>query len=153
MAVQVLRILQSKYPTARLVMAGPDKGMLREVQRYVENWGRENAVRFAGFLDHAGKCAEGGKSDIFLNTNRVDNSPVSVMEACAMGLPVVSTDVGGIPHTLKHERDCLLVPNEDLEAMAAAIARLIEDPELSSRLSQAGYELASQCDWKSVRKQ
>jgi glycosyltransferase involved in cell wall biosynthesis len=61
--------------------------------------------------------------DICVNTSRIDNMPVALVEMCAMGLPVVSTDVGGIPHLLKHEQTGLLVPSEDVVAMADSVGR------------------------------
>ena len=60
--------------------------------------------------------------DIFLNTTFVDNTPVSVLEAMACGLCVVSTDVGGLSFLLEHEGDALLVPPDNPKAMAAAVA-------------------------------
>ena len=61
--------------------------------------------------------------DIFLNTTGVDNAPVSVVEAMACGLCVVSTNVGGIPYLLEHEYDSLLVPSNDPAAMATAVRK------------------------------
>ncbi|MGH7721178.1 MAG: glycosyltransferase family 4 protein, partial [Gemmatimonadaceae bacterium] len=111
------------------------------------------AVHFAGFLDQAGKGREGNAADIYLNTNRVDNSPVSVVEACAMGLPVVATAVGGIPHLVADGHNALLVPDGDHEAMAAAVERLVREPELACQLAARGRTLAQAADWARVRPQ
>ena len=100
--------------------------------------GVADSVRFAGFLDMAAKRAEGDGADVFINTNRVDNQPVSVIEACAMGLPVVATNVGGIPDLLRDRETGLLVRDGDHAAMAEAVIDLLEDPELAERLSRQG---------------
>lgn len=100
MAVHVLARVRRQVPEATLVMAGQNKGMQGEIQGLVRRLGLDSAVRFPGFLDMAAKVREGSAADIFLNTNHVDNMPVSVIEACAMGLPVVATNVGGIPDLL-----------------------------------------------------
>jgi glycosyltransferase involved in cell wall biosynthesis len=90
------------------------------------------------------------QGDIFLNTTNVDNTPVSVLEALACGLCVVSTDVGGIPYLLEHEEDALLVPPDDAEAMAAAVRRVLTEPGLAERLSRNARKKAEGFDWSVV---
>jgi glycosyltransferase involved in cell wall biosynthesis len=143
MAIHVLAALRVRHPEARLVMAGPDKGLLDRTRRLAVELGVADAVEFPGFLDAEGKHRQGAASDIFINTNRIDNRPLAVVEAAAMGLVVVATAVGGVPDLLTHERNALLVPSEDVAAMVAAIERLIADPALAARLSSAGPALAS----------
>lgn len=154
MALRALAALRRHAPDAQLVMAGEDRdGYQREMSRRAAGMGLGEAVRFAGFLDAAGKREEGASAEIYVNTNRVDNMPVAVLEACAMGLPVVSTAVGGVPDLLSHESTGLLVPDNDHEAMAAALHRLLQDAALAARLSAAGRRLAEQCAWERVRAQ
>jgi glycosyltransferase involved in cell wall biosynthesis len=153
MAVRVLSQVRSFVPEARLTMAGPDKGKEADVRRLAECLGLNGSVRFTGFLDMRGKLREGNSSDIYINTNHVDNMPVGVLEACAMGLPVVSTNVGGIPYLLKDGETGLLVEDNNVEAMAAAIIRLLRDENLASRLSTNGRLLAEKSSWEVVRPQ
>lgn len=147
LALQVLERLNGTGAT--LTMAGQDKGLLAETRRRAEEMGLD--VRFPGFLDAEGKRREFAAHDVFLNTNRVDNAPVSVVEAAAFGLPVVSTDVGGIPSLLRDGEEALLVPEGDAEAMANAVRRLLEEPGLAGRLSAAGREVAERSSWTRVR--
>jgi glycosyltransferase involved in cell wall biosynthesis len=100
-----------------------------------------------------GKARFGDQGEVFLNTNRVDNMPVSVLEACAMGMPVVSTAVGGVPDLLTDGVTGLLVPDNDHDAMAEAVLRLLRDPELAGRLSTNGRRLAESCSWSVVQPQ
>jgi glycosyltransferase involved in cell wall biosynthesis len=151
MAVEVLAQLQSSYPEATLTMAGQAKGTLARAQALTSARGLAGKVRFAGFLDKAGKQREFARHDIFLNTNRVDNMPVSVVEAAAFGLPVVATAVGGIPYLLEHEKTGLLVDNEDVAGMTTAVIRLLENPSLAARLSDQGRQLAESCAWEIVQ--
>jgi glycosyltransferase involved in cell wall biosynthesis len=151
MAVRVLARIRRVLPNATLVMAGQDKGLQPQVERLAKELGVADATRFPGFLDRDAKVREGQAADIFLNTNRIDNMPVAVVEACAMGLPVVSTDVGGIPDLLTHEQTGLLVPDDDDEAMAAAVLRLVRDHELAERLSRKGAMVAERSRWEHVR--
>jgi glycosyltransferase involved in cell wall biosynthesis len=143
-----LRVLE-RLPGATLTMAGQDKGLLAETRRRAEEMGLD--VRFPGFLDAEGKRREFAGHDVFLNTNRVDNAPVSVLEAAAFGLPVVSTDVGGIPCLLRDGEEALLVPEGDAEAMAGAVRRLLDEPGLVGRLSSAGREVAERSSWLRVK--
>ncbi len=151
MAIYTLEDLLKTHPQACLTMAGQDRGRLAPLKKMVEQKGLQNCVRFAGFLDLAGKRREFSAHDIFLNTNRVDNTPVSVLEAAAFGLPIVTTAVGGIPFLLAHEQTALLVQNEDAQGMANAVRRLINEPGLCATLSARGRQLAESCDWPRVK--
>jgi L-malate glycosyltransferase len=153
MAVRVLKRVQAKVPGAQLVMAGQDKGLEAEVQKYAEENGVNGGVKFVGFLDRAGKKREFQEADIYINTNHIDNMPVTVLEAGAFGLPVVSTNVGGIPDLLKEGETALLVKDNDDEAMAQAILKLLEHPDLAQRLSVNGRKLAENSSWDQVRPQ
>jgi glycosyltransferase involved in cell wall biosynthesis len=151
MALRVLRRVRAVLPEATLTMGGQDNGLEPSVRREAGRMGVADAVRFVGFLDGEGKRREGGAADIFINTNRIDNTPVAVIEACAMGLPVVATDVGGIRDLLTDEVSALLVRDDDDQAMAEAILRLVRDPQLAKRLSTNGRKLAKASSWEQVR--
>lgn len=150
MAIRVLAQVKEKFPEANLVMGGQDKGLEIEVKHLAKKNGVESAVRFAGFLDMTAKAREGHSADIFINTNHIDNMPVSVVEFCAMGLPVVATAVGGIPDLLTHEETGLLVPDNDDQAMVAAILRLLNSSNLTGHLSSNGRLLATRSSREEV---
>jgi glycosyltransferase involved in cell wall biosynthesis len=152
MALRVLARLRNKRE-ASLVMAGPDKGGLREAQSLARTLGLVDCVRFTGFLDMSGKAREGIAADIYINTNRVDNAPVALIEACAMGLPVVTTSVGGIPDLFAHGTNALLVRDNDDKSMARSVESLIDNPDLATLLSRNGRRLAERFSWTEVRPQ
>jgi Glycosyltransferase len=147
MALQVLEKLRWKYREATLVMAGTDKGLEPEIKALAEKMGLRSAVRFPGFLSREEKAREFSQADVYINTNRIDNMPVSVVEACAFGLPVVATDVGGISHLLTHGENGLLVADGGVDEMAVAVERLLDDEELTAKLSKNGRRLAERSDW------
>jgi glycosyltransferase involved in cell wall biosynthesis len=151
LALQALALVRRTHPDATLTLAGQDKGLLAETRRLATDMGLDGVVRFAGFLDAEGKRREFAAHDIFLNTNRVDNAPVSVLEAAAFGLPVVSTNVGGIPYLLRNGEEALLVPEGDAEALASSVSRLLDEPGLAARLSSAGREVAERSSWLRVK--
>jgi glycosyltransferase involved in cell wall biosynthesis len=146
---EVLAYLMGKYPECRLTMIGPDKddGSLEETRAVAAATGVLGACRFVGLVDKKEVPEWLAKGDVFLNTTDVDNAPVSVIEALAAGLCVVSTDVGGIPYLLENEKDGLLVPPCDAQRMAAAVGRLYGEPGLAASLSRNGRLKAEKFDW------
>lgn len=151
MAVEVLARLRPFYPQATLTMAGQEKGLHAEVQALARDRGLAEVVRFPGFLGPEDKTREFGSHDIYLNTNRVDNMPVSVLEAGAFGLPIVATAVGGVPYLLRDGVTGLLVPDGDVDGMVNAVRRLLQEPQLAGALSANGRLLAESCAWEPVR--
>ena len=91
--------------------------------------------------------------NVFINTTHFDNTPISVIEAMALGLPVVSTNVGGIPYLLEHNSNALLVNDDDISEMANQINRLFTEPDLANNLSEKGKESVRCFDWEIVKKQ
>jgi glycosyltransferase involved in cell wall biosynthesis len=152
LAPRVLSLLLREFPDARLAMFGFDKGdgSLQDARRVASELGVEGRIHWSEGVPKAKVPAILSEADVFLNTTSVDNSPVSVMEALASGLCVVSTNAGGLPYILTSERDALLVPCDDAEAMAHAVGRVLKEPGLSGRLSRAGRELAVRSDWSRV---
>jgi L-malate glycosyltransferase len=153
LALDVLARVRRVVPEATLTMAGQDSGRLAAVKAEAAGRGLADSVRFPGYLDEVAKRDAFAAHDVFLTTSRVDNMPVSVLEAAACGLPVVAFPVGGLEHLLTHEHDALLPADGDAEAMAHAVLRLFTEPGLAGRLSRHGRELARGCDWPIVRDQ
>lgn len=151
MAIKVLAELRKTYPNATLIMAGVDKGLEPEIKKMVSESNLSAAVSFPGFLDAEGKAQAFSESDIFLNTNRADNMPVSVVEACAYGLPVVSTNVGGLPDLISQGENGLLVENENVCEMVEAVKLLLENSDTAKKISRGGRALAECSDWTAVR--
>jgi len=151
LAIEVVQRLLADHPDATLTMGGQSKGMLEECRRRVDELGLTDVVTFVGFLDETAKRAALDSHDVFLNTNDVDNTPVSVLEAAVAGLPIVATEVGGLPHLLQRDEEALLVPPRDPAAMAAAVRRLLSDDELALRLSSNGHAKALESGWPSAR--
>lgn len=151
MAALVIARLATEAPHISLAMVGPDKdGSLARTRRTARRLGVADRVTFVGAVPKPDVTRYLAAGDIFLNTTNVDNTPVSVLEALATGLCVVSTNVGGIPYLLEHERDALLVPARDDEAMAAAVRRLLAEPELAARLSRNARAKAERFDWRNI---
>ena len=105
---------------------------------------------FPGFLTHEDKLRYAELCDIFICTNRIDNAPVSLIEMAALGIPIVSTNAGGIPHLFENGVNALLVDVKDARAMAEAVKDLISDNELAHTLCKNGRLLAEKHDEQHV---
>jgi glycosyltransferase involved in cell wall biosynthesis len=131
-------------------MIGPDKdGSLNRCRQYAQS--KNLPVTFTGKLSKEEWRAKSKDFDIFLNTTNFDNTPVSVIEAMALGMPVVSTDVGGIPHLVTNEVNGLLVPPNDEAAITLAVKKLCGDPNLTEKLSKNAREKVEEFDWQIVK--
>jgi glycosyltransferase involved in cell wall biosynthesis len=152
LAPRVMADLSAEFPDARLTMLGPDKGdgSLAETRREAARAGIAERIEYPGPIPKSDVPSWLDRSDVFLNTTNVDNTPVSVLEAMACGLCVVSTNVGGIPHLATHEREALLVPPDDPRAMAEAVRRILTRPDVARGLSENGRRLAEKHDWSVV---
>jgi phenylacetate-CoA ligase len=91
-------------------------------------------------------------ADAFINTSLSDNFPMVFLEAGASGLPVITTNVGGIPHILKDNENALFIPPGNPDALAEKIIQLIENPYLVERLSTSIRLFAEENSWEDVRK-
>lgn len=152
LAVRVLHLIKQRHSDATLTMIGRDKqdGSLDSVRQLSRELGVASDVNVVGAVNKADIPKWLSRTDILLNTTNVDNTPLSVLEAMACGLCVVTTRVGGIPYLLEHDSDALLVPPNDAAAMARSVERLLTEPGLAARLSMRGQEKAQQFDWSKV---
>ncbi len=128
LAIEVLKIVNEKYPKAILCMIGPQTDdSFAATQQLAKKYHIEQSVEFTGVLPKEKWHQKSKEYAIFINTTNFDNTPVSVMEAMALGLPVVSTNVGGMPYLIKNNIDGVLVDKENPQQMAKAIIQLIEE--------------------------
>jgi len=151
-AIRAAALLLEQVPGLQLSIAGSGP-LQQELEQLVRECGLEGHVTFLGRLEPEEVAGLYRRASIFLNPALVDNMPNSVLEALASGLPVVSTDVGGVPYIVEHEDTGLLVPPGDAQAMAVAVRRLLEDPELAQTLARRGLEQVKAYAWPVVRSQ
>lgn len=142
MAVRVAAILSKKYSNFFMVMAGYDMGSLAMVKQLAGELSVLDKIEFPGYITNGQKNKYAADLDIYICTNRIDNAPVSFIEMMAMGLPVVSVNVGGIPYLLEENCNGLMVDLDDDEAMADKIVSIIEQPGLGKRLAANGVEFS-----------
>jgi glycosyltransferase involved in cell wall biosynthesis len=147
--LRAFRLVQDRWPEATLTLvgAGPQEAPLRRLAaelnlHHVELVGRVSPDRIASYY---------AENDIYVQTPNIDNMPTSVIEAFASGLPVVSTEAGGIPAILTHSVHGLLAPLDDHRAIAAHVITLLEQQDYARQLASAARRTCSACTWSSVR--
>lgn len=151
MALDIIGGLRNRSINAELCMVGPDKdGSLDRCRKISEE--RKLDVTFTGRLTKKEWISRSENYDIFINTTNFDNTPVSVIEAMALGLPVVSTDVGGIPYLLEDGINARLLPPNQSENFVDVIDEFLNSPELVERITTNARAKVSQFDWKIVRR-
>jgi len=152
LAPKVVKSLETEYPDIKLIMVGPDSrdGSLVRMLALARELSVQNRIEVVGGKPHDDIPSWLSKADIFINTTNYDNMPSSVLEAMACGLPVVSTNVGGIPWLILDGVDGLLVPPDDPVAMANAIRKILIDPDLSASLSENARQKAQMHDWSVI---
>jgi glycosyltransferase involved in cell wall biosynthesis len=150
MAVKVLRNLEDSGVEATLCMVGPDSdGTLAEIENLAKQLNVD--VKITGKLTKQQWIALSEDYNVFINTTNIDNTPISVIEAMALGLPIVSTNVGGIPYLIENEIHGLLVERDNTEAMSKAIRSLFNEPLKREIIISNARKLAESFDWAEAR--
>jgi glycosyltransferase involved in cell wall biosynthesis len=151
-APEVVAHLAASEPNVRLRMVGPETGLdaADATRATIHRLALHDRVSLGGKIARADVAGVMDGADIFLNTSTVDNTPLSILEAMACGLCVVTTRVGGIPYLLRDGHDALLVPTNDSRAMADAVRRVLHEPGLAARLSRNARETVEGFGWQHV---
>jgi glycosyltransferase involved in cell wall biosynthesis len=150
MAIRTFKLVQDKYQDARLTMAGEEGKESAICRRLVRDLNLRN-VSFLGLVPNNEVPNLADRHDIHLHTSRVDNMPVTIIEMWACGVPVVGTDVGGMPYLVRDGVDGILVKSEDHHAMAAACLDLLSNHAFAGMLSRNGRARAEELTWEKIK--
>jgi glycosyltransferase involved in cell wall biosynthesis len=149
--IRAFRLVQDRWPEARLTLVGggPKETELRALVDQL----RLRNVSFAGRVRPEAIAAFYAANDIYIQSPTIDNMPTSILEAFASGLPVVSTDAGGVPAILTHGEHGLLAPPADCETIGHHVVRLLDNPDYARTLARNAYATTHACAWPAVRAQ
>lgn len=151
MALKVFYELKKDFPESELCMVGPDKdGTLSKVKEMAKQLALD--VHFTGKLSKPEWIRLSSQYNVFINTTHFDNTPVSVIEAIALGLPVISTNVGGISYLLEDKKTALLVADNDVSAMVSSVKEIMKNCELKDGLVNNALSLVQGFDWQKVKR-
>jgi glycosyltransferase involved in cell wall biosynthesis len=149
-AIRAFSIVRSRHRDARLTIAGTGPAQVA-LQTLAADLGVADAVTFSGRIENRDIPTLYRSASLLLNPSTVDNMPISILEAWASGVPVVSTNVGGVPSLVDEGRNALLVAPRKPDAMAEAALRVLDSHALASSMSKAGRAAAEQYGWPQVR--
>ena len=149
--LRAFQLVQKRWPNAELTLVG--SGSLEQALRALATELKLTRVTFTGRVDPARMAECYASHDIYVQSPDIDNMPISVLEAYASGLPVVSTDAGGVPAILTHGEDGLLAPLDDHLALASRILLLLEQPGVAFELAQHAHDRCGAFSWAHVRDQ
>lgn len=143
--------IQRSIPEAELIIVGdgPERNALRELAGALEL----RNFDFRGSVPPAEMPKIYDEADVYLNASSIDNMPNSIIEAFSAGLPVVSTNAGGIPYIVEHDRTGLLSDIDDDAGLAANTLRLFNEAGLAGRLSAEARNEVSRYTWERVSEQ
>jgi glycosyltransferase involved in cell wall biosynthesis len=149
--LRAFALIQKRMPEARMIVAG-DGSQRRTLHELADRLRLRN-VDFAGAVPPENMPALYDEAGIFVNASNVDNQPLSIIEAFASGLPVVTTNAGGIPEMIAHESTGLMIACDDHESMANNVIRLLEDPERAWTMAGRAFVESRKYQWSAVRNQ
>ncbi len=151
LAIKILKGLKDINIEAELCMVGPDSdGSMQEAMDCAKELKIE--ITFTGKLSKEAWIELSKDYNIFINTTNFDNMPVSVMEAMALGLPVISTNVGGMPFLIENGLTGILVEPDSVEVFIKAIKELLKSSKKSNIMAVNARKKAEQLDWNVVKK-
>lgn len=150
LAIHVFKSVKKDFPKAKLCMVGPDAdGSQKQVEDLAHQFNLK--VKFTGKLKKKEWLDLSQNYNVFINTTNFDNTPVSVIEAMALGLPIVSTNVGGMPYLISNGINGLLVKANDAESMSQAITSLFDDSEKRKNMINSARVKISDFAWNKVK--
>ncbi|MCM3900985.1 MAG: glycosyltransferase family 4 protein [Pyrinomonadaceae bacterium] len=147
--LRAFAIIQKRYPEASLTVAAD--GWLRPQLETLANDLNLHQVEFIGFVPFERMAEIYDAADIYLTATDLDNMPSSLTESMASGLPIVTSNAGGIPYIVTDQETCLMFPCNDHEAMAACALRLLDDNQLASRIARQARDSSRKFTWEAVR--
>jgi glycosyltransferase involved in cell wall biosynthesis len=147
--LRAFKIIQQRLPEAELTVVGD--GSERQNLEALKSEIGLNRTKFLGQIPHEGIQEAYNWADIFLNASHVDNQPLSILEAFASGLPVVSTNAGGIPDMVTDGVTGYLVECGDYQSLAERAVQMLDDPSTTSRLANSAYIECQKYRWEEVR--
>ena len=158
--LEALKNVKEKYKEVKLYIAGDDilsvssfKEKLREgyyskyIRKLINRWGLTENIRFTGPLSEEQMKHRYLKSNVFVSASSIENSPNSVAEAMLLGMPIISSDVGGCSSILDNKQEGILYQADAPYMLAYYIGKIFEDKELSIKLgSNAALRAKTQYD-------
>jgi glycosyltransferase involved in cell wall biosynthesis len=143
-AVMAFCRIASRYTKARLIIAGEarEARYLNRVKQCIEQAEVGNRVELLGHINYTRLVGELARASVFLLPSRQENAPMAIAEAMAAGLPVIASDLCGIPYMIREGQTGFLVDPESTEQIADCLTKLVDSQQLCQQMGQAGHQVA-----------
>lgn len=150
LAIEVFEKVSQRIPEAKLFMAGAiQDDSFKKVEDIIKRKNLKN-IDLSSQIEKERVPDYLNKGDIFLNTTKYESFGVAVMEAAACGMCIVTADVGELPHIWVDGESAVLCGDENAEAMADAIVKIIREPRLAGMLSMNARATAERYSWENI---
>ncbi|WKZ29167.1 MAG: glycosyltransferase family 4 protein [Patescibacteria group bacterium] len=150
--IEAIKIARHSVADAELVIVGGG-ALEAELKKFTHAQSLQEVVRFLGAKPNTEAMTEVAQSTVFVLPSLGEGLGIVLLEAQALGVPVVGTNVGGIPDVIEHEKSGLLVPPSDPKALAEAIVRILSDAALAARLAETATSRLAKFDWDRIAEQ
>ena len=151
MAINVVSILKNKYPKVKLWMVGGgDKLLIEQIQKKITDLSLTENIILTGKLTHKDWAKLSNNASFFINTTFIDNMPVSVLQSMALGIPVISTNVGGIEWLIKNKINGFKCESNNEKEMAEIIDNLLTNPSSINKVILNALEMTKGLSWEEI---
>jgi glycosyltransferase involved in cell wall biosynthesis len=152
--LKAFKVIKKEYPEVKLIFAGRGH-MLIELQDMVKKFDLEDDVIFLGFVEEEKKAFYYKSADIFClpSTNMAESFGIVNLEAMASGIPIVGSDLGGIPDIVKDGENGLLAKPGDQQSLANVLLRLLKDDDLRQKMGNNGRKKVEDYSWDKIAKE
>lgn len=150
-AIESLSKILKVYPDATLTMVGPDKGLLNENQKLIDDLGLKDKVHITGKVPNDQLYTYYHSHQVFLTTTSYESFGVALLEAASTGIPIISTSVGEIPYMWENSKSALLINNISSDEMADKIISLLDESNKQVLLADAAHKKSQDFVWEKLR--
>lgn len=141
--INAIQQISARFPQLVCLIVG--EGERRDdLSTQIQQAGLQNQIRLVGFQDRQNTLRILKSSDIFVMPSRYEGTPIALLEAAALGLPIIASDTGGIPELVTHEQHAILTAPENSTALAQAIAKLYQDRQYALTLGENAQQRIQQ---------
>lgn len=151
LVIDAFKKIKDTYGNAKLFLVG-DGSLRNELETYVNTLG-VRGIHFVGRIENTKIGEMINKADIYINPTTADNMPLSLFEAFACGIPVISTNVGGIPNFINDNKSGFLINSNDVNALVEKIEFILAHPEEMNPIIKEAYTTFKKYTWNNLESQ
>ena len=152
MTLKAIQLLSNDFPGLKLYFVGAKtETHYEDIIQFIAVNKMEKQVEILPKMPKSEWIKLSERADFMLSNPVIDNTPVSIIEGMALGLVIISTNVGGVPFLVEENKDAFLVPSNDHEALAAKMKEALSQPEICLEMVQTARKKAGSFDWTVVK--